>query len=607
MIYRTLAAAALALALAALPAAAQAKPAQVKGLSVRAVGKHSALLTWDAAAGAQRYRVIRAGKKLRDTGRRTLKLRLTGSKLRYRVAALSRHRRLGRRSRSVIVVRGHSAPRAPVAAAATDVTPSAATLTWGASKAARARLSGYRLRSGRRTVRSVRGTRVRLTGLPNSRTLRYRVIALDSYGWASRPSGPITVATGHLPPSAPGAPRATAVGDTTLSLAWAASRLPARTALRGYRLMRDGAVVRQLPATAADLSGLAPKSAHDWTVAAIDTRGHASAPSPATRVVQADPPPTTGSSHAFLLASTDSSFHAFQRHYRQIGYVYPTFFDCNRSTGAIEGANDPLIVGYARDRKVKVLPRFNCQSGTILHRILTDPATRAQWLDAMSSLPGRYGYDGVNVDFEQVPASDRDALTAFIRDLAARLHAQGKLLSQAVSAKTQDISNHPRSGAFDYPALASYNDFVFVMAWGVHWSTSAPGAQDDLGWVKQVLGYVATMPNPQKWVIGTMLYALDWPAGGGPDHPATALHYTEVQALIARYGVTPAYDAEKDSWHFGYTDASGVPHEVWYSDAAVVGRRVDLALQHGFNVGFWRIGQEDERIWAHPGLPGATG
>ena len=99
--------------------------------------------------------------------------------------------------------------------------------------------------------------------------------------------------------------------------------------------------------------------------------------------------------------------------------------------------------------------------------------------------------------------------------LSGRLHANGKLLSQAVSSKISDVPNHPRSTAFDYVALSQYNDYVFVMAWGIHWATSAPGAQDDASWVRQVADYVATMANKPKFVMGTMLYGFDWPAGGG--------------------------------------------------------------------------------------------
>jgi spore germination protein YaaH len=595
-----------ALLAAAAPAAAQAAaPAAPAGLAVRASGKHAAVLSWDAAPGALRYRVLRAGRKLRDLDARTVKLSLGKAKVRYQVVAIGKRGKLGKRSAAVTLLRLHSSPRAPVGAAATDVTGSAATLTWGKSKAARATVASYRVLAGPLTVKSVKATTVRLTGLSTSRTLTYRIIAIDSLGWASKPSGPITVVTGHSAPSAPGAPQAITVSDTTLTLSWPAATLPAESTLRGYRLLRDGVVVTQVTGTSAGLTNLTPKSTHGWSVMALDTRGYASPPSPVTSILQADPPPSTGDAQTFLLASTDTSFVAFQEHYRQIGVVYPTFFDCNLQTGAITGKNDALIVSYAQNRKIKVLPRFNCQNTVLLHKILTDPTLRAAWLDTMVGDVAQYGYDGAQVDLEAVAATDRDALTAFVAELSGRLHAQGKLLSQAVSGKVKDIPNHPRSTAFDYIALSRYDDYVFVMAWGIHWATSAPGAQDDAGWVTQVADYVATMPNKQKFVMGTMLYGFDWAAGGGAAHPAVPLDFAGIQALIVQYGVQPVYDPTADSMHLAYTDAGGVPHDVWYSDGAIVGRRVALARARGLGVGFWRIGQEDETIWNDVQLPGA--
>jgi spore germination protein YaaH len=542
---------------------------------------------------------------VRDTKRRRFKVALGTAATRYQVVSIDRRGTLSHRSRTVTVLPSHSSPRAPFAPAVTNATATTATLTWGKSKAVHARVASYSVISRGRTVRSVKHPKVRLTGLRRSRTLIFRIVAIDSLGWASKPSGPITVITGHSPPRAPGAPWATAISDTTLSLAWNHPAQRKGTKLRGYRVMRDGSVVSQVAVSSASRINLAPKSTHDWSVATVDTRGYASAPSPVARIVQRDPPPTRGIAHAFLLASTSASFTAFRKHYMQIGVVYPTFFDCNVSTGALEGADDRLIVRFAQDRKVKVLPRYNCQNTTVLHRILTDPATRAQWLDAIVASADTYGYDGVNVDFEAVLASDRDALTSFIATIAGRLHAKGRLLSQSVSAKTADVQNHPRSTAFDYLALQQYDDYVFVMAWGIHWATSAPGAQDDAIWVRQVADYVATMPSKSKFVMGTMLYGFDWPSGGGAAHPGSGKHYAEIQALIAQYGVQPSYDAVKDSWHLAYTDASGVGHDVWYSDAPIVNRRVALARERGLGFGFWRIGQEDERLWDNPQIGGA--
>lgn len=580
-------------------------PRAVRDLSVRPRHGRSVRLSWGAAErGARRvagYRILRNGRPVDRTRKRSLVVRTSSA--RYQVAALDTAGRAAPASNAVRVKAGHTPPTSPAGPAASDPDESSATLSWGAARAIAGRIAGYRVVSKGRTVRAVKGTSVRLTGLRDATAQTFRIVAVDRLGWASRRSPKVVVTTGHRAPGAPGPPSAVAVTDTGVSLAWSPGALPTGSQLRGYRLMRDGSVVAQVPAAQANAGNLAPKAAHDWSVAAVDTRGYASAPSPATRVVQADPPPTTGGVHAFLLASTDSSFAAFRKHYDRISVVYPTFFDCNLSTGQIEGANNDQIVSFARDRKVRVLPRYNCQDGATLHRIFTDPALRAQWLDGMTEQAVQNGWDGVNVDFEAAFAEDRDLMTAFIADVADRLHARGKLLSQAVSAKVRDSRTHPRSGAFDYPELAKYADWLFVMAWGVHWSTSAPGAQDDFPWVRQVGDYVATMPFREKFVMGTMLYGMDWPAGGGSANAGTALHWPEIEGLIAKRAIAPVYDAEKNSYHVAYTDEAGVGHDLWYSDANAIGDRVGLARERGLKVGFWRLGQEDERIWSDPRIP----
>src|SRR5207249_4365322 len=126
-------------------------------------------------------------------------------------------------------------------------------------------------------------------------------------------------------------------------------------------------------------------------------------------------------------------FRDLQRHYRQIGTVYPTYFECPRVMGGSWGPNDPLVTRWAQIRQIKVLPRFDCQRRTTLHGMLTDPTARAVAIDQMITLVRTYGYDGVNVDFEGAEATDRDALTSFITTLASQLHAIGKRITVEVS------------------------------------------------------------------------------------------------------------------------------------------------------------------------------
>ena len=170
----------------------------------------------------------------------------------------------------------------------------------------------------------------------------------------------------------------------------------------------------------------------------------------------------------------------------------------------------------------------------------------------------------------------------------------------------KDVPNHPRSTFFDYDALAQHADTIFVMCWGIHWKTSAPGAIDDMTWASQVATYVSQRPNKQKFVLGFGMYGFDWPNGGGVNNPATPLEYNDVQALAQQYSATLQWDPVAVAPYFTYTDGSGVHHDVWYTDAQSIGARIALAHSLGLGIGMWRLGEEDQAIWNDPLLqPGA--
>jgi spore germination protein YaaH len=493
--------------------------------------------------------------------------------------------------------RGALAP--PAGLAVTEVGSGSVRLVWSRSGPHATGVTGYRVYRDGRFYKRVRGLSLPVRA---SRLHTYRVAASDTRGRPGAKSGVVKVVRRHRPPGRPGRLKRR-VADSEVRLSWSRSaRRSGRIA--GYRIYRDRALVRQVRGTAARDRDLAPGTRYRFTVTAIDTHGYMG---PAARVSAstADPSPTEGRAHAFLLASTDESFRDLQRHYRQVGTVYPTYFECEDPHGALIGRDDPLVTRWAQLRRIRVLPRFDCQRPAALHSILTDPAVRSTTISRVVDLVRRHGYEGINIDFENGPATDRDALTAFVSELGTRLHAIRKDLSVEVSAKYQHTTTG-RSGLYDYEALGAAADHVFVMNWGWHWSTSAPGAPDDMEMCRRVADYVASMPDKTRFVLATHMYGMDWPAGGGPAHRAGALEYADVQALIAQHGATPVLDPVSDAWTFTYTDAAGVPHEVWYPDAATIARRVTLARERGLGIGFWRLGEEDQRVWDDPQIaPGS--
>jgi spore germination protein YaaH len=315
---------------------------------------------------------------------------------------------------------------------------------------------------------------------------------------------------------------------------------------------------------------------------------------------------------AFVLTSSPDSFADLQAHVGAIGVIYPTYFQCAIPSGAVRGIPDPEVDAYVTAHRLAELPRFSCQDGPTVHRILTEPRTRSRTLARLVALaegaaltaganPGAgSGYDGLNLDLENDRAADRAALSSFVDALAARLHAAHRRLAVDVDGV---LHEDPRRATYLYDdaAIAAAADTVFVMAWGSHWERSAPGPIAPLRYVEGVARRLSTLPHARRFVLGVPMYGLDWAARGGPTHPATALQYSAVIALARAIGATPTRDPASGEMTFAYSRA-GVAHHVWYLDAHALSARLALARRFGLAAGVWRLGEEDQDVWKSPAI-----
>jgi spore germination protein YaaH len=310
---------------------------------------------------------------------------------------------------------------------------------------------------------------------------------------------------------------------------------------------------------------------------------------------------------AFLLTGAPDSFADLQAHAGAIGVVYPTYFECSPGGGVV-GAADAEVDAYAAAHGLVEMPRFGCQNGALVHRILTQSALRARVFARLVGLADGPFYAGLNLDLENDGARDRDALTVFVAALAARLHAEGRKLAVDVVGVTHEAVPRPAAGFYDDRALAAAADTVFVMAWGLHWEGSGPGPIAPLSFVRGVARYVASLPHARRFVLGVPMYGLDWSVsrgrgrlrgGGAVAGPtrATALQYAGALALAQSAGVAPVRDPSSGEMTYTYV-RGGVSHRVWYMDARAILARIAIAHSYGLAAGVWRLGEEDQALWS---------
>lgn len=225
-------------------------------------------------------------------------------------------------------------------------------------------------------------------------------------------------------------------------------------------------------------------------------------------------------------------------------------------------------------------------NSTLLHLALSPHyGVRRVLLESIAALPGKHGVNGVQLDLEDARPEERADLVSFVRDLRAALPA-GTILSLALPARTRDTA-----GAFVYADFAQAADRFFIMGYDQHWQGGPPGPVSALAWHRQVLEYAGSRLPRERVVAGLPFYGRLWQL----DAVARAVKSPAAEDIARKEGVEVRRDPARANT---FTFRTEVRVECWFDDAESLRAKLASALEQGFqNVGFWRIGQEDPRVW----------
>jgi spore germination protein YaaH len=159
----------------------------------------------------------------------------------------------------------------------------------------------------------------------------------------------------------------------------------------------------------------------------------------------------------------------------------PTWFDMvwegNKPKFVEKG--DLEYMRLAHQNGYEVWPRFVEMSAERASKWLNDPSARSLIIDQLVMYSALYDLDGINIDFETLGSSNKDAYTSFVKDLSQRLKAEGLTVSLDVMT--------PRSWNmwYNYSVVKDYVDYVMLMAYDEHYSSSTvPGSVGSYNFVE---------------------------------------------------------------------------------------------------------------------------
>jgi len=363
-----------------------------------------------------------------------------------------------------------------------------------------------------------------------------------------------------------------------------------RTLKRAIHLPRHDARLRQYAAKQYQAKLLAA-IAHDNQVHAV----------------KASKPPIKGNDivAAFYAPWLETGLHSLKANAGHMTHLMPSWVHLQEDARGLDFHDwDPALVPHnnevvkiARENNLNIVPVFsNAQMSDFdskrIDILLHDPKIQADIIFKLRQWVLMNNFQGINVDFENIPEADHQLYLPFLRRLKASF-AQYRLVVSADLEAGQDVN---------WREAAAICDYVVVMAYDENGAgTKTPGPIASIKWYQGVLAHALRDIPPDKLVLGLANYAYDWEEGRDWADP---LNYQSALITAEKYrdGEKPEqivdFDDQTLNPTFWYDDDAGKHHEVWFLDAVTAANQWMIARNRGVHsVAVWVLGSTDPSLW----------
>jgi spore germination protein YaaH len=316
----------------------------------------------------------------------------------------------------------------------------------------------------------------------------------------------------------------------------------------------------------------------------------------------------------FWMGNGADSVASFMAHKDKIDIISPTWYQIDQD-GFVSGEPQPVVLKAAKEAHLTIIPLFALFNHDKAHALFSDPKAQDAMIASLLRECRENGYDGVNLDIEDVMWTDRDGLSALVKKTADALHQEHLQVQIDV---VPNAPGHPGEtafstwmfqewrGGYDLKSLADSVDLICLMTYDQNTRWTVPGPVDGWVWTNQNLDYALKSVPKNKLSLGIALYGYHWYTGepgldakGRTPHP-TADYISEPNVIFLRdtYGGKTQWD-EEDHTPWFFINRDQMREWFFYTDKRAFMDRYNLAKQSNVQgICAWVLGEEDPTIWA---------
>ncbi len=278
-----------------------------------------------------------------------------------------------------------------------------------------------------------------------------------------------------------------------------------------------------------------------------------------------------------------------------INIISPTWFSIMDNKGNILDKGNIEYVKKYRELGYEIWPLINNNfDPDLTHELLSKSSTRKKLVMDILNIYKEYGFQGINIDFENVHLKTKDLLTQFLRELYPVFKEAGINVSMDVTGIS---TSENWSLCYDRKRLSEAVDYLILMAYDQHWASSPiAGSVAQYSWVERsILGVLEYIPN-NKLVLGVPFYTRLWIEKEG-ELSSQALSMEKANKFILENNIDLVWD-DNSLQYYGELEKDNIIYKIWLEDGKSLEKKASLIHKYELaGIASWRKGFETADIW----------
>ena len=306
--------------------------------------------------------------------------------------------------------------------------------------------------------------------------------------------------------------------------------------------------------------------------------------------------------NAYTINAGETGAREIQEVGRYLTYWMPFVYSV-KEDGTLTTLDDEEMLRSAFAEQIVPIMAITNFSATetgsdLAHTVLSSSELQETTITNILAVMKEKGYQGLNIDFENVYPADREHYNQFLQLAVDRLHPLGYSVSSALAPKTSSEQKGLLYEAHDYEAHGRIVDFVVLMTYEWGYRKGPAQAISPINQIKKVLDYAVTVIPRDKILFGFQIYARDWLLPFVQGSEAETFSAQEAVRRAIQNQVAIQYDTKAQAPFFRYADEQGRTHEVWFEDARSAQAKFNMVKDYKLRgISYWVLGYPFPQNW----------